>query len=541
MDWLFLFSIFTTIPKILILKSLPLLFVYLISALGLSQSETEILLYNINTENNILDLADGKNVSENEGYDNQPYFLDNETIMFSSTRNGQTDIARYHSKYGSKSWLNFSEGSEYSPIKVPSEYAVTAIKLDPDGTQQLWKYDLSNGESHLYKSDLKIGYQLWHDENTLITSVLSEGKLDLYATNTNTNVNTKLDQNIGRSIHNVPNSSSISYVSKENEDWQIKTMKLSSGKSKNIIQTLKGSEDFCWLNDGTLLMGKENKLYRFHPKKDKEWILFKEFDSISAITRLAVSPDNTKLALVAEPNILSNSSNQSNNEISNLDSTEAIELVQSHIAPYNAGDLDGFLEPFATDVKVYQFPNKLISSNKEEMMRSYSNFFQRNDKLQVFVNNRLNVKSYVIDEEISTVNNSTNRQVTIYKTGTDGIESMNFISETASDESPESIVNKQLEAYNRRDIDAFLDTYSSNIELFMYPRESSSKGKDAMRQQYGSMFENVADLNAEIVGRMVIGNKIIDKEKVTYQGQTIYAIAIYEVENSLISKVTFIQ
>lgn len=34
---------------------------------------------------------------------------------------------------------------------------------------------------------------------------------------------------------------------------------------------------------------------------------------------------------------------------------------------------------------------------------------------------------------------------------------------------------------------------------------------------------------------------IIDKEKVTINGEFFYAIAIYEVENGLITKVTFIQ
>ena len=55
------------------------------------------------------------------------------------------------------------------------------------------------------------------------------------------------------------------------------------------------------------------------------------------------------------------------------------------------------------------------------------------------------------------------------------------------------------------------------------------------------MFKSVPDLNAEIMNRIVLGNKVIDKEKVTINGKTFYAIAIYEVTNGLISKVTFIQ
>ena len=62
-----------------------------------------------------------------------------------------------------------------------------------------------------------------------------------------------------------------------------------------------------------------------------------------------------------------------------------------------------------------------------------------------------------------------------------------------------------------------------------------------MRKQYGTMFETILDLNAQIENRMVLGNKVIDKEKVLYNGSIFYAIAIYEVNDGKISKVTFIQ
>ncbi len=68
-----------------------------------------------------------------------------------------------------------------------------------------------------------------------------------------------------------------------------------------------------------------------------------------------------------------------------------------------------------------------------------------------------------------------------------------------------------------------------------------SQGKAAMRQQYGAMFSSISDLNAEIEERIVIGNRVIDKEKVTVNGNIVYAVAIYEVTNGLISRVTFIQ
>ncbi|MBL7723927.1 MAG: amidohydrolase family protein [Chitinophagaceae bacterium] len=108
-------------------------------------------------------------------------------------------------------------------------------------------------------------------------------------------------------------------------------------------------------------------------------------------------------------------------------------------------------------------------------------------------------------------------------------------------ESPEAIVQRQLNAYNARDIDAFMDTYSDDVELYNFPNTLTEKGKVAMRKGYEGFFKNVTNLYCEIEKRIVIGNKIIDHEKVRAGTQTLRAVAIYEVENGKIKKVTFIQ
>lgn len=108
-------------------------------------------------------------------------------------------------------------------------------------------------------------------------------------------------------------------------------------------------------------------------------------------------------------------------------------------------------------------------------------------------------------------------------------------------ESPEGIVQRQLNAYNARNIDAFMDTYTDDVELYEYPAKLLSKGKDTMRSSYESMFKNIPNLYCEIVNRIVNGNTIIDKEKVRFKTGFIEAVAIYEVANGKIKKVTFIQ
>ena len=274
-----------------------------ISLVGFSQPNIEVFLFDLNTENGMFELSNLKNISNNEGYDNQPSFLDNNTILFAGTRNGQTDIAKYNITYDSKIWINHSDGSEYSPLYIPDQNAVSAIRLDKDGTQFLYRYDLRNGESEILIDDIIIGYHTWYNENLLVSSVLEDDGLSLYVTNFEDQENYKFDVKIGRSLHKIPNNELVSYISKKNDSiWEIKSLNLITGKMKSIKTTLPETEDMCWLPNNTILMGKNDILYTFNPNIDKDWrevALLKDYD-ITNITRIAVNSDGTKLALVGE-------------------------------------------------------------------------------------------------------------------------------------------------------------------------------------------------------------------------------------------------
>ncbi len=108
---------------------------------------------------------------------------------------------------------------------------------------------------------------------------------------------------------------------------------------------------------------------------------------------------------------------------------------------------------------------------------------------------------------------------------------------------PESLAQEQLNAYNAGDIDAFLAPYSDTVAIYMHPNELISKGKDNMRPGYEKMFTEFPDLHCELVNRIVMGNVVIDQERVTgiNEGQVLQAIAIYKIEGGKISEVRFIQ
>lgn len=108
---------------------------------------------------------------------------------------------------------------------------------------------------------------------------------------------------------------------------------------------------------------------------------------------------------------------------------------------------------------------------------------------------------------------------------------------------PEAVVQRQLQAYNARDIDAFLATYSDDAELQTLGQNPDVRGLDAMRRQYAALFAANPKLHCTITRRIVQGRYVIDHEHLTgIDGLEagIDAIAIYEVHRGKIRRVWFI-
>ncbi|WP_350285424.1 nuclear transport factor 2 family protein [uncultured Croceitalea sp.] len=392
--------------------SISLFVIFLLGTTVFSQSETEVYLFDLETADGKIQLANPKNISNNKGYDNQPSFLDDRTVLFSSTRASQTDVLQFNIEDGSsKKWLtDTATGSEYSPLKIPGKNAISAIRLDLDGLQRLYSYSLKNGKSKVLLEGLKVGYHLWYDKNTIVCTVLKENQMDLVVANLEDGSTHTMQKNVGRSLHKIPNSNLVSYISKEDERWQIKSLDPLSGSTQKIFNTYGNTEDMCWLKDGTLLAGADKAIVMVDPDKDEWWqqLMFFPQEEIHGISRIAVNSTGTRLVFVAEA-------------------------------------------------------------------------------------------------------------------------------------SPRAIVQQQLDAYNNRDIEGFLSTYSDDVELFNHPNKPIGKGKTKMREMYEGFFANTPDLNCEIKNRIVLGNRVIDEEFLTINGQNYSAVAIYEVKNGKIAKVTFIQ
>ena len=106
---------------------------------------------------------------------------------------------------------------------------------------------------------------------------------------------------------------------------------------------------------------------------------------------------------------------------------------------------------------------------------------------------------------------------------------------------PELPVQGQLDAYNARDLARFVACYADDVQLFRPPvAEAVMVGKAALAAHYAANRFNLPQLHAELVNRMVFGNKVVDHERISGVRDHPYeAAVVFEVKDALISKVWF--
>lgn len=103
------------------------------------------------------------------------------------------------------------------------------------------------------------------------------------------------------------------------------------------------------------------------------------------------------------------------------------------------------------------------------------------------------------------------------------------------------LVDKQIEGYNNRDIEEFLEPYSDSVKVFDFGKGVDFQGKGQMRIIYEKLFKDYPDLNCKIQNRIVYGNTVVDQELVNFSGYEVNAVAIYVIQEKKISEVHFVQ
>lgn len=108
--------------------------------------------------------------------------------------------------------------------------------------------------------------------------------------------------------------------------------------------------------------------------------------------------------------------------------------------------------------------------------------------------------------------------------------------------SPAAVVQQQLDAYNARDLDAWLATYHPDAEQYELHGPLLARGREAIGSRIRVRFAE-PDLHATLLARIVLGRLVVDHERVTRnfpEGKgSVEMLCAYEVADGLIVKASF--
>lgn len=110
---------------------------------------------------------------------------------------------------------------------------------------------------------------------------------------------------------------------------------------------------------------------------------------------------------------------------------------------------------------------------------------------------------------------------------------------------PWLVVERQLQAYNKRDLPQFLRQFAPDATIQeLGAAEPSSTGIVEIEQRYQQLFAASPDLQAEVISRTTFGHVVIDRERIFGRmgaAEPVEMLAIYEVRGEQIFKVHFVR
>jgi Tol biopolymer transport system component len=193
------------------------------------------------------------------------------------------------------------------PAGIGTAGGFSVVQSEMDRTQRLWRFDAQGANPQLILTDIKpVGYHAWVDADRVGLFVLGQPN-SLQLASVKTGKGEVVANGIGRSLHRIPGTRSISFVHREpsGEFW-IKQIDVDTKRIDALTRVAEGNteRDMTWMPDGkTILMSGGTKVYSW-TRGASGWT--EVFDAavhgLGAVSRLTVAPKGDAVAIVvAEP------------------------------------------------------------------------------------------------------------------------------------------------------------------------------------------------------------------------------------------------
>jgi len=264
------------------------------SAHGQGPPSTDIWLVALDLNASPPTLGEPRSLTDRDGYDNQPLFEpEGNSLLFTSQRDGQTDIYKARLSIAPIQQLTHTAESEYSPTVMPNGHEFSVIQVESDGTQRLWAFRRRGSCSRTWPRS----GQAWTPDAALALFILGEPATlqlaDLHADGASI-----MAEDIGRSLHALPDGSGFSFLHRVDGVWRIRALDLTSGNLTELGLPFEDSQDMAWTPDGRIIMAAGSRVAIRSLGGD--WLVIGDLEDagLTRLTRVAVHPAGTWLAVV---------------------------------------------------------------------------------------------------------------------------------------------------------------------------------------------------------------------------------------------------
>src|SRR5271170_1970677 len=100
-------------------------------------------------------------------------------------------------------------------------------------------------------------------------------------------------------------------------------------------------------------------------------------------------------------------------------------------------------------------------------------------------------------------------------------------------------VARQLEAYNRQDVDGVASCYTEDVVLEDADKGVFVRGRAQLVERYTKLFKEHPENRARVLNRTLQGSWVFEEEEVTRGGGTFRVLVVYKVLGDQIERATF--
>ncbi|MEM7455808.1 MAG: hypothetical protein AAF456_15755 [Planctomycetota bacterium] len=271
--------------------------------------ESDLFLFELSLDGIETSVSEGRNVTARTGYENQPFFrADSRSFVFSQSDEYQTDVFEYFIESGETRQLTRSANMEFSPQPSPDNTTISFVTDGEGANQSVWHVSTQRDAvqwtlEHLPERE-PVGYYVWNHDTGYILYWSRYGFSMRLTHESEPLFHYVTGDAVPTTPRMIPETSKFSFVHRQgNSQVWIKELDPETLAIRPLTPVAGTNTHYDWAPDGSIMMMQGTMLFRWKENESEGWQEVADLADagMQSATRVGISPDGSKLAVVGVP------------------------------------------------------------------------------------------------------------------------------------------------------------------------------------------------------------------------------------------------